>query len=333
MQLLDRSKFSYIQRHSMLVAFLIISFIVHPFCSLHLQAQEQQKTEEKKVSFPITAEQLKVLEGIFQNPRNPDMYVQFTKKENGLMGKLLWNNREIGLNPESALTFISTESGEEGPVRVKFNADSSGTVSSVSIGNNEKWKKVYDYKPVVKTEMAHTPAQLKPFEGIYQLANGRDRYVQFTVVENKLVLKQHWDGTQIDCVPLSELEFFSKESPLFNVSFSKEPDGSISKALIFKRDSWVKLKKAGLSPDQLKLIAGKYQFKEDPDNYIQITIRQNNIVVKQLWDGREIVLSAITENYFYNNEQSFPLQVIKDKDGVVTQVELLGMDLFNKLKD
>jgi hypothetical protein len=61
--------------------------------------------------------------------------------------------------------------------------------------------------------------------------------------------------------------------------------------------------------------------------------RDNNLTIKQLWDNKEIVLEPQTETYFYNNDQSYPLQVIKDKEGKVTQVLVLGMDLFDKVKD
>ena len=76
---------------------------------------------------------------------------------------------------------------------------------------------------------------------------------------------------------------------------------------------------------------GKYQSKDDPDNLIQIIAKGNNIIVKQLWDGKETLIEPQTETYFYNDEKSYPLQFIKDKDGKVSQALVLGMDLFNKL--
>lgn len=54
-------------------------------------------------------------------------------------------------------------------------------------------------------------------------------------------------------------------------------------------------------------------------------------MVKQLWDNKEIILDPQTEIYFYNNEQSYPLQVMKDKGGKVIQVLVLGIDVFDKV--
>jgi len=92
------------------------------------------------------------------------------------------------------------------------------------------------------------------------------------------------------------------------------------------------MKKTNLTTEQLKPYEGKFQSKDDPDNYIQVTAKNNNLIVKQLWDGKEIAVETLTETYFYNDAQSFPLQIIKNKDGNVTQVVILGIDEFNKVK-
>jgi hypothetical protein len=252
-------------------------------------------------------------------------------KGNGLNAKLLWNNNELKLTPESDSVFaVKTE--EEGPDHIKFVRDAAGVVTKISLGRNEYWSKVNNYKPVVKEEMKHTPAQLKPFEGVYQLQGNRPRYLQMTVKENALIIKQHWDGTEIRMLPETELDFFSREMPIFSCTFTKGTDGTVMQALIYKRDKWDKLKKISMTKEQVQLLEGKYQFKDDPDNYIQLTVRKNMLVVKQLWDNKEIILEPQTETYFYNNEQSYPLQVMKDKDGNVTQVLVLGIDLFEKIK-
>ena len=69
-----------------------------------------------------------------------------------------------------------------------------------------------------------------------------------------------------------------------------------------------------------------------PDNYIQIMTKNTNLIVKQLWDGKEITVEPQTETYFYNEAQTFQLQIAKDKDGNVTQVGILGMDKFDNVK-
>ena len=55
--------------------------------------------------------------------------------------------------------------------------------------------------------------------------------------------------------------------------------------------------------------------------------------MEQLWDGKEIIVSPKTDTYFYNEAQSYPVMVIKDKDGIVKQVTLLGTNVFNKVAE
>ena len=305
---------------------ILIFSLATPFTAIILHAQDQPKP-----TVQLSAEKLKACEGVFQNPRNTDMYVQFVVKDKGLNAKLLWNNAELKLTAESDSVF-AVHTDEEGPDHILFVRDAAGMVTKISLGRNEFWSKVNNYKPVVRTEMKHTPEQLKPFEGLYQVQGNRPLFLQMTVKDNGLVIKQHWDGNEIRLLPETELDFFSREAPLFNCSFTKAPDGTVSLALISKRDKWDKLKKITLTTGQLKSVEGKYQFKDDPDNYIQLTARNNKLVVKQLWDNKEIILDPQTETYFYNNEQSYPLQVMKDKDGNVVQVLVLGLDLFDKVK-
>ena len=306
---------------------ILIFLILTSSTVVVLHAQDQPKH-----TVQLSSKQLKSYEGVFQNPRNNDMNVQFVVKDDGLTAKLLWNNVELKLTPESDSVFtVHTE--EEGPDHIIFVKDAAGMVTKISLGRNEFWNKVDNYKPVVKVEMKHTAEQLKPYEGLYQLQGNRPRFIQMTVKDNGIVLKQHWDATEIRLLPETELDFFSREAPLFSCTFTKATDGTVTQALIFKRDKWDKLKKIELTTTQLKTVEGKYQFKDDPDNYIQLTIRNNKLVVKQLWDNKEIILDPQTETYFYNNEQSYPLQVMKDQQGKVIQVLVLGIDLFDKVEN
>lgn len=310
-----------------------IYIAINPFNPTFLRAQEPQKTSENKPAVQLSEAEWKAVEGVYQNPQNKEMNVQFTPKDNALVAKLLWNNAEIKLMPENTLTFYNESALEGRPLRITFIKDSAGAVTKVTVVNNEIWNRVKDYKPVVRKEMDHTPAQLKPFEGLYHLQNADQRFIQFTVMGNNLVLKQHWDGNEIPFVPETELDFFSKEVPLFTLTFTKESDGSISQVLAFKRDRWLRVKKVQPNLMQLKAVEGKYQFKDDPDNYIQITTRGNNLVVKQLWDKKEIVVEPQTDTYFFNDNEFYPVQVIKDNSGMVSQVLILGVDLFNKVKN
>jgi hypothetical protein len=322
------SKFQFILVSLIMAAGLL----VNPFNAELIHGQETQKSSAPKPGIQLSSAQLKAYEGFFQSSNNDEMYVQFIAQENSLLAKLLWNNNEMHLIPETELSFISKETGDEGPVHVRFSKDSSGLISQLFVNNNDSWKKVKDYKPVIKKEIEHTPEQLKKFEGLYQSQHENPEFIQFTVKENTIVLKQLWDGNEIPFVPQSELDFFSKVAPLFTLTFTKGADGSITQVLAFKRDLWVKAKEARPTQEQLKALEGKYQFIDDKDNYIQLTARDGHLILKQLWDAKEIILEPQTATHFYNSAQSYPLLVIKDNSGTVTQVRVLGNDLFNKVK-
>jgi len=300
-------------------------FVIAPAAST-VQAQTTTAAQ-------LTPEQWKAVEGIFQNQRNKDMYVQFTAKENFLVAKLLWNNNELKLYPETELNFVSKEEVEGGLAHMNFTKDSTGTVMQATLNGNNVWIRAKDYKPIIKNEMVHTAAQLKPYEGLYQLQRDKERFIQFTEKENKLILKQHWDGTEIPFVPETETDFFSKQVPLFSLVFVKDDAGNITQALVNKRDKWDKVKKLIPTSSDLKALEGKYQFKDDPDNYIQLIAKKNTLVVKQLWDNKEMVLEPYTATYFFSNQQWYPLLVTKDSTGAVTQVLVLGMDVFVKVKE
>jgi uncharacterized protein YrzB (UPF0473 family) len=299
--------------------------------SFTTQAQNDKPVEEKKPVAQLTAEQWKALEGYYQNARNKEMYLQISAKGNVLIEKLLWNNNELKLTPESELDFVGESEGE--PVRISFKKDSTGNIAQIQFNRNNIFTKTKDYKPIVRIEMTHTPAQLKKFEGLYSIKQrDEERFIQFTEKENKLILKQHWDSKEVVLLPESDSNFFSKEAPLFSLLFTKDNDGNIAKALVNKRDNWEKVKKAAPTAEQLKALEGKYQFKDDPDNEIQLIVKKNTLVLKQLWDKKEITLEPYTANYFYNSAESYPLQISRDDKGAVSQLLVLGMDVFVPVK-
>jgi hypothetical protein len=282
----------------------------------------------------LSPEQLKPLEGYYRSSQNKDMVVQISAAENGLSAKLLWNNGEMHLAPESELAFVSRESGDEGPIHLLFQRDSSGAVNQINVANLGTWNRAKDYKPLVQKEMEHSPAQLTPFQGSYQLREDPTRFIQFSVRENKLVLKQIWDGEEILFVPESELSFFSRAIPSFSLDFSKDKDGNITQVVAFKRDVWIKKGKPALSPAMLKTYEGKYRSQNDTDNEIRIAATDTNLIVTQLWDKKDYVLQSLTDIYFNNQSRSFPLVIVKDPDnGKVVQVVLMTGNIFDRVQE
>jgi len=329
-----KTKETLLRRYTFVLPLMLITcLIIDPFSTLQISAQETQKTGAiKKPAAQLSEKDWKAVEGIFESAQNKEMHVEFTAKENVLQARLLWNNSEIHLIPESALVFAGKEIGDEGPIHITFIKDSTGAINQLNVANNGLWNRTNDYKPVAKKEMEHAPEQLKLFEGLYRLQNEKDRFIQFTEKDNKLVLKQQWDGNEIVFVPETPVDFFSRDAPLFSLKFSKDIFGNITQVLAFKRDLWIKVNKSLPTAAQLKTYEGKYQLIDDPDNFIQIIANDDHLIMKQLWDKKEIVFEPKTETFFYNKEQSLPLLIIKDDDGAVVQVKLLGNDLFNKVK-
>jgi hypothetical protein len=291
-----------------------------------LGAQDNQKS---KVN--LSEQEWKAVEGIFQSPQNSDMNVQFTARDNMLVAKLLWNNNELHLSPESSLVFYSNQEGKQEPVRITFIKDSSGAINQVNVANNGLWKRNNNYKPFVRKEIEHTPDQLKQFEGLFQLQNDATRFIQFSVKDNNLVLKQGWDGETRSFVPESAMDFFVKDFPLFTLNFSKDKVGNINQVVAFKKDVWIKVKKASLSAGQLKSYEGKFRSNDDPDNVVELMVVNDHLVLKQMWDKKEIILEPKADTYFYNEAESYPVVVMKNKDGVVNQITILGTSVFSKI--
>jgi len=300
--------------------------------SFTIKAQTEKQSDEKKSVVQLNPAQWKAVEGYYQNARNKEMYIQITAKGNYLLEKLLWNNNELKLMPESELDFVGESEGE--PAHISFKKDSSGAIAQVLFNKNNVFTKAVNYQPIVRIEFPHTPIQLKKYEGLYRLQlRDQERFIQFSEKDNKLMLKQHWDNKEVVLLPESDSNFFSKEAPLFALVFVKNNEGNISGAFINKRDNWDKVIKVVPTAGQLKVLEGKYAFKEDPDNVIQLIAKKNALIIKQLWDKKEIILEPYTANYFYNNIESYPLQINRDANGEVTQLIVLGMDIFVKVKE
>jgi len=302
------------------------------FLAVFLFAANRSGAQESHTSKVILSEQQwKAVEGIFQSQQNNDMNVQFTARDNMLVAKLLWNNNELRLSPESPLIFSSRQEGNQDPIRITFIKDSSGSVNQVNVANNGFWNRNDNYKPIVKKEIEHTPEQLKRFEGLFQLQNDATRFIEFSVKDNNLVLKQSWDGETRSFVPESAMDFYIKDFPMFTLNFSKDKDGNINQVVAFKRDVWIKVKKTSLSVEQLKSYAGRFRSNDDPDNMVELMVVNDHLVLKQLWDKKEIILQPKTDIYFYNQAESYPVVIIKNKDGVVNQVTILGTNVFSRI--
>lgn len=181
--------------------------------------------------------------------------------------------------------------------------------------------------------------KLKIFNGRYISPSNKAVYLQITVTNGHLVLKQSWDGEEVSFDQKGDLEFYNEDHS-FPLKFTKNNAGAITQLLAFDRDLWVKgddnykfvpQKTIQLTAAQLKTLEGKYQAK-DGDNFLQITATPDHIVLKQLWDDKEIAFSPVSEVDFVNDAQTFPLKFTKGSDGLATQVLAFNTDMWVKVK-
>jgi hypothetical protein len=87
------------------------------------------------------------------------------------------------------------------------------------------------------------------------------------------------------------------------------------------------------SLNKLQSFAGKYQFRENRMTFLQISLKDSGLLLRQLWDNQEIYFKQTGALTFYNQERSFPLTFTKDSQGVITQVLAFNRDVWNKVPD
>jgi CubicO group peptidase (beta-lactamase class C family) len=84
-----------------------------------------------------------------------------------------------------------------------------------------------------------------------------------------------------------------------------------------------------LSPEQLKAFEGYYKASGN-SNYLQFTAKEDQLLLTQLWDGRQILFSPESEVDFFCKDFPFPLKFTKDKDGAITEVLAFKRDVWVK---
>jgi hypothetical protein len=154
-----------------------------------------------------------------------------------------------------------------------------------------------------------------------------------------LVLRQLWDGQEIKFLPESEVEFFGTERN-FPLKFTKGEKGVATKVLAFNKDVWIKDESyqpvlrvtTQLSNAQLKVLEGKYKMQQNKDLVVQVTAKEDHLMLKQLWDGIELEFVAESEVKFSaKNNQTFPIRFIKNSEGVIIQLIAFEKDLLDKV--
>jgi hypothetical protein len=196
--------------------------------------------------------------------------------------------------------------------------------------------------PLISAQPAALPARqdLKAFEGYYQSDINKDSYIQIRAKGNQLILKQMWDDKEIVFNQQSALEFLDVGKG-FPLKFSKNDQGSVIQLVAFNKDHWNKVKTytepkyIHLQPGELKSFEGYYQM-ERPDgtmNYIQIESIPDALILRQGWDGQEVLFSPTSATAFSGRHGTFALEFTKDNNGNVTQMLAFHRDLWKKMQD
>ena len=280
-----------------------------------------------------TAQDLKKFEGYYQMNGKNGAVIQIITSDNSLGLKQLWDDRSFDFTATGPVTFTAKENHL---FTLKFTSDDAGRITQVLAFGKDVWVRSDNYQPPVEVKL---PAEdLKKFEGYYEFRDRKGRFLQISATGDGLVLKQLWDNRQIDFAAKSPLDFFGKKGPGFVLQFASDNAGQITQVLAFGKDVWVRndnyhppveIKLAALD---LKKFEGKYEFKKRKGQFLQISATDSGLVLKQLWDNKEIDFVATGPLAFFAKESPmFTLQFTSDNVGGITQVLAFGEDVWDKV--
>ena len=179
----------------------------------------------------LTFTDIKDFEGFYQFP-NRVGYVQIVQKDQGLVAKQVWDNKEYPLIRKADLSFESKN--EE--YKAEFIKDETGKITSINILNRVILTKV-NFDP--NKEVTLSPDKLKRLEGKYQFQRDKNLFLEISTKDKAIELKQLWDGKVIHFAALSELDFFNKELS-FPLTFILTGD-VVKQARAFTTDLWDKV--------------------------------------------------------------------------------------------
>jgi hypothetical protein len=192
----------------------------------------------------------------------------------------------------------------------------------------------------IKQEFRLTAEELKAFEGYYQFQQNPEAHLRIRVHGDGLLAKQLWDYKEFFLLPKSALSFYSAQEK-FPVEFTVDNKGKVNQALVFNRDAWKKVdeytprKAMKLEQGKLREFEGRYTFQFEPGKgeYIDITAREDHLVLKENWSGNEIRFQPSGDLEFYNKDRAFPLKFTRDQAGKITQVLAFNRDRWTRVTE
>ncbi|MEO6630165.1 MAG: hypothetical protein ABIN13_00545 [Mucilaginibacter sp.] len=193
----------------------------------------------------------------------------------------------------------------------------------------------------VSNAIADTTA-MKAFEGIYQMKSNQYAHFQITVVNKTLLAKSMEGDKKFILTRKGDLAFETMDDDgdeTMPITFVKSPAGEITGASVGDKDeitrvkNYVPVQTIKLTADQLKAYQGKYEFDQRKGTFLTITATADGLVLKQLWDDKEISFVNVADNEFIYKEAMFPLKFTKDAAGNVTKVLAFNRDSWDKVKE
>jgi hypothetical protein len=286
-----------------------------------------------RTSVTGTTQGAKKFEGYYEMKGKQVSFIQIIASGNGLILKQLWDNRQVDFTTTGLLTFSTKHNPS---FTLRFTSDNAGQITKVLAFGKDIWIKSNNYHPPVEVKL--TAQDLKKFEGNYELKGKKGAFIQISSISNGLVLKQLWDNKQIDFTATGPLDFFAKATPGFTLHFTSDKSGGITDVLAFGRDVWVRSSnyhapvEIKLTTQDLKKFEGKYELTEKKGTFIQISSTGNGLVLKQLWDNKQIDFAATGPlNFFAKATPGFTLQFTGNKSGGIIEVLAFEKDVWKKV--
>ncbi|MBD0254599.1 MAG: M56 family metallopeptidase [Cytophagales bacterium] len=283
---------------------------------------------------------LRPFEGYYKYQLTPARmeYIRLTVAEDDLVLKELWNGRKVKINRQTELKFVD----ETGAFPLVFTKGAGGAITGVLINNRDLWKRADDFKPQEPLTVRLSPGQLRPFEGKYQQEHNQEAVLQAVARENSLVLTELWSGREIRYVPTSENEFRHEDGEVsMPLKFIRAHNGSATQLVAYGRDVFNRndsytprtRRQVQLPLAQLKAFEGRYGMVDRPGDFLQVTAKENGLVVKASWSASENSVVPENELAFFSKKNPFSLQFTKDARGNVTQLLVSDHDLWTKVQE
>ncbi len=89
-----------------------------------------------------------------------------------------------------------------------------------------------------------------------------------------------------------------------------------------------------LTSDQLKAFDGKYRFKQNPNAFMQVTAKDDYLLVKLLWDGEEYKIFPTSDLDFISEVQGLPSRFVRGNDRKIAKLLVFDTeDEWDKVSD